>query len=292
MQINFRRFLLELCSYTYHLSYLQNLPTCELDGSFSAKQCKGGKIAGRCFCHNEQGERIFGFDWWKNAENMTCACSRHRARLEAAGRLDVTLHCARNGNYEPLQCDSGVCWCADPKTGVIVPGTGRAVPQGLWKLLPCYNADEMGTEYLRECESASHAQMLLKQKLYTHGTTDVSLNNLQCDYDGSYGKYKIENGIASCMWRDGTKIGSYQAGANLVGQMNCYCARDHKHFEEAGLSLTLSCTGNGNYEKTQGFNGKIFCVDRDGFAVTSYFGSVIGLDCDPFYYYEIKEPLE
>lgn len=43
-----------------------------MDGSFSAKQCKGGKVAGRCFCHNEQGERIFGFDWWKNADNMTC----------------------------------------------------------------------------------------------------------------------------------------------------------------------------------------------------------------------------
>lgn len=70
------------------------------------------------------------------------------------------------------------------------------------------------------------------------------------------------------------------------------CAKDHKHFEEAGLGFTLSCMGNGNYEKTQGFNGKIFCVDRDGFSVTSYFDSVIGLDCDQYYYYEIKEPLE
>lgn len=64
------------------------------------------------------------------------ACSRHRAKLESDGRLDVTLHCARNGNYEQLQCDSGVCWCADPKTGVTLPGT-RVVQEGLWKLLPC-----------------------------------------------------------------------------------------------------------------------------------------------------------
>lgn len=54
---------------------------------------------------------------------------------------------------------------------------------------------EMGSKYLRECESAAHAQMLLRQKLFKHGTTDVSFNNLQCDYDGSYGKYKIENGM-------------------------------------------------------------------------------------------------
>lgn len=68
--------------------------------------------------------------------SLYSACSRHRARLEAEGRLDVTLHCARNGNYEKLQCDSGVCWCADPKTGVTLPGT-RVVPHGLWNLLPC-----------------------------------------------------------------------------------------------------------------------------------------------------------
>lgn len=41
-----------------------------------------------------------------------------------------------NGNYEPLQCDSGVCWCADETTGRIVNGT-RAVPQILWTKLPC-----------------------------------------------------------------------------------------------------------------------------------------------------------
>lgn len=70
------------------------------------------------------------------------------------------------------------------------------------------------------------------------------------------------------------------------------CARDSKHFEEAGLGFTLSCMGNGNYEKTQGFNGKVFCVDRDGFSVTNYFDSIIGLDCDQYYYYEIKKPLE
>lgn len=54
---------------------------------------------------------------------------------------------------------------------------------------------EMGTQYLRECESAAYAQMILRHALYEHGTTDVSFNNIQCDYDGSYGKYRIENGM-------------------------------------------------------------------------------------------------
>lgn len=81
--------------------------------------------------------KVSNYIWlfWRK-KSLYSACSRHRARLEAEGRLDVTLHCARNGNYEKLQCDSGVCWCADPKTGVTLPGT-RVVPRGLWNLLPC-----------------------------------------------------------------------------------------------------------------------------------------------------------
>lgn len=64
------------------------------------------------------------------------ACSRHRYNLEKSGRIDVTLHCSSNGNYENLQCDSGVCWCANEKTGKVVAGT-RVVPESMWKLLPC-----------------------------------------------------------------------------------------------------------------------------------------------------------
>lgn len=64
------------------------------------------------------------------------ACSRRRSRLEQSGRLDVTLHCQRNGNYEELQCDLGVCWCAEPKTGALKIGTA-VVHESLWNLLPC-----------------------------------------------------------------------------------------------------------------------------------------------------------
>lgn len=67
---------------------------------------------------------------------MSCACSRRRAKLEAAGRIDVTFHCAANGDYEEMQCDSGICWCAEPTTGTIQAGT-IAVPQPLWDMLPC-----------------------------------------------------------------------------------------------------------------------------------------------------------
>lgn len=67
---------------------------------------------------------------------MTCACSRQRFKAEASGRRDVTLHCMPNGNFERLQCDMGICWCATEQQGHIEMGT-VAVPESLWTYLPC-----------------------------------------------------------------------------------------------------------------------------------------------------------
>lgn len=55
------------------------------------------------------------------------------------------------------------------------------------------NEDKFGTRYLRQCESAAHAQNIIRQKLYDRGMLDVSFTNIKCDYDGSYGAYTIEN---------------------------------------------------------------------------------------------------
>ena len=54
-------------------------------------------------------------------------------------------------------------------------------------------------------------------------------------------------------------------------------------FEEAGLTLTLGCSPNGNYDTLQDQNGQRFCVDRDGFVVEDELmpGQT---DCSPFIY--------
>lgn len=125
------------CHHLVHLpEEIQWKPDCYSDGRFAAKQCRGDKVSGRCFCYGDTGAKIFGWDWRVNEEEMTCACSRRRARLEAAGQLDVTLHCTQNGNYEELQCDRDVCWCADSLTGALQLGTPM-VPYTMWKALPC-----------------------------------------------------------------------------------------------------------------------------------------------------------
>ncbi|KAG5681650.1 hypothetical protein PVAND_011065 [Polypedilum vanderplanki] len=259
-------------------------PTCEIDGTYSAKQCRGDKISGRCFCYAETGEKLFGWDWWRNAINMTCACSRQRFRAETTGRLDVTLHCLPNGNFERLQCDMGICWCADEQFGHIEKGT-IAVPESLWTYLPCYNSTEHGDQYLRKCESAAHAQKLIQKKLLNRGVINAVPNQIRCNYDGTHAEITIENPLVYCQMSDGLKL-NFATLSKMMGDMNCNCARDEKIFKNAGIDFNLRCRDNGNYEPIQDQNGKIFCVDRDGYAVSGLLNSdSSGIDCDQFFYY-------
>lgn len=47
-------------------------PSCEPDGTFSPKQCKGTLNEGFCYCADSEGRRIFGREWANKAGNMTC----------------------------------------------------------------------------------------------------------------------------------------------------------------------------------------------------------------------------
>ena len=70
------------------------------------------------------------------------------------------------------------------------------------------------------------------------------------------------------------------------------CARDEKIFKNAGIVFKLRCRNNGNYESVQDQNGKIFCVDRDGYAVSSLMESESDFNCDKFFYYAEEDILE
>ncbi len=47
---------------------------------------------------------------------------------------DLTYHCSSNGNFEPLQCNRGMCYCANTQTGQPV---SFVVNAPMWKTLPC-----------------------------------------------------------------------------------------------------------------------------------------------------------
>lgn len=222
---------------------------CTSDGKFGPVQCKGDLFTGRCFCADENGNRIFGQMWRREAAEMTCACSRRRADMEASGDRVVTLHCTTSGDYEPLQCDNGMCWCAQPKTGqpTVIP-----VREEDMNRLPCYSASVTGEQYLRRCESLVAVNAMISQEQLEHGTNFFGNPVNFCDYDGSYGPYQITNGIAYCTGRDGSILGAWQVISSEMDGMTCNCARDSMiHFPEQGMTVTETCQANGNYRPNQ-----------------------------------------
>ncbi|XP_063919578.1 uncharacterized protein LOC135134721 [Zophobas morio] len=244
-----------------------NPTSCTKEGKFGPIQCKGERTTGRCFCFDEDGNRLFGQQWWAQAENMTCACSRRKAEMLVEDSENYvffnSLHCNSMGNYEPLQCDvvSEQCWCADEQTGDL---TSPVVPQVAVSKLPCYNSLEVGTQYLRQCENKLFAQKNIEHQLKLRGTT-ASFGTFLCDGDGSYGVFAIIDGLGYCTWRDNTKIGSYSSGDPDPAKQNCNCARDTKIFADNGKTQLLKCSSNGNYQSYQGNGQNTYCVDPDGY---------------------------
>ena len=90
------------------------------------------------------------------AENVTCTCSDHFNQLLVTGTRgcnggqckqgDISentleyysqIHqkCDSGGNWERLQCNSGICFCVDPKTGKPTPD--KAALYGALQSLAC-----------------------------------------------------------------------------------------------------------------------------------------------------------
>lgn len=263
---------------TYY-SALRFKPSCNNDGTWTAKQCKGG-LNGRCLCYDAEGTRLYGDALFRDSENMTCACSRRKADLETT--RTTTFHCDSMGNYEPLQCDmiSKQCWCADSMTGDLV---SAVVPLKAITLLTCFSVEVYGSQYLRQCESKLFAQTVIREKLEKHGVTYLTQDFLLCDNDGAYGSFIIENDNAYCTWRNNSIIGAWQANIqDGYTDLRCNCARDFYKY-----SVDQTCLSNGNYRPLQHDSSNFYCVDNDGFAKT---GILNGLDsttrdehCDQFY---------
>uniref|UniRef100_A0A336MXI8 CSON006425 protein n=1 Tax=Culicoides sonorensis TaxID=179676 RepID=A0A336MXI8_CULSO len=273
------------CFRTRHISdSITLLPFCDPDDSFAAVQCKGDKVTGRCFCSTDEGVKIFGWDWWRNADEMTCACSRWRHKLEEDGYSGAFLHCEQNGNYEELQCTTKFCWCADPKTGALKTGT-RIVPKALWKHLPCYDKFEFGDSYQRQCESTNYMASILIDQYKARGTTEVMLRNTVCDYDGSYGSHVITNGLVYCLWRDGSRIDPYSAVLSELSSIDCSCARDKIAFQYAGIEFTASCNASGAYRSVQQENDKFYCADKDGYAASPPLEWATDEECEGYFWY-------
>ncbi|CAL4104823.1 unnamed protein product, partial [Meganyctiphanes norvegica] len=112
-------------------------------------------------------------------------CSRRVWEQQQNGIDFPTLHCLENGNYEPIQCENGYCYCIDPNTTVTY---GPTVPEKAMFILPCYNKTLLGEadKYLRLCDSKGHAHSSLREFVLGKGVEDAPLQTVSCDPDGSF----------------------------------------------------------------------------------------------------------
>jgi Thyroglobulin type-1 repeat len=84
---------------------------CEPDGYYIAVQSNDLST----FCADKDGERIEEFSVARGsieAANMNCKCARARSLLAGGGYHELP-DCCPNGNYRPLTCRRGFCYCVD-----------------------------------------------------------------------------------------------------------------------------------------------------------------------------------
>ncbi|XP_046436844.1 uncharacterized protein LOC124188330 [Daphnia pulex] len=252
-------------------------PECDIDGSHKALQCKSNGADPRCFCYSKEGKRIFGSDWntKEKRDKMKCQCARLVDNLtknqekDGYKNNDLTYHCSSNGNFEPLQCNRGMCYCANTQTGQPV---SFVVNAQMWKTLPCYNATTMGFDYLKICDSQANALALIKKEMRYHGGNPITLAAPQCDPDGSFYAKQCDGNQCYCRSRANENIGTYSTQLNTDPEVTqeCLCARDKVIFQDANKAHEYICNSGGDYEPMQTIGGSAFCMDRDGFITSEY----------------------
>ncbi|KAI8426496.1 hypothetical protein MSG28_005310 [Choristoneura fumiferana] len=183
-----------------------------------------------------------------------------------AGKCRPPANCLQDGSYAPVQCKgdlfTGRCFCSDK--------SGNRIFGQMWKSeaagMTCDSAIHMGESYLRRCESIVQALDAIHKEQSNHGTKYLSNSKTICDYDGSYGSYKIEGTSAYCTGRDGSILGPWSVEANNIAGMNCNCARDTSmYFPDHGMIVVETCESNGNYKTKQNIGDYWYCVDSDGY---------------------------
>lgn len=83
----------------------------------------------RCFCVNEEGERIFGEVLYEHINRElinACQCSRFHEKLKKLDfgfkKATLTARCTDDGSFDPLQCFGDICYCVEPTFGYSVSG--------------------------------------------------------------------------------------------------------------------------------------------------------------------------
>ncbi|CAB4060990.1 unnamed protein product [Lepeophtheirus salmonis] len=201
-----------------------------LKKEFLESKYSNDMLVTRMYCSDVKGRKISGaYDHISpdGKSSTGCLCSRKKDEMMKIGKtnLDSSLHCS---------------------TDVL--------------LQLCF---EVGTMYLRRCESRIINKVKTEAILQKHGHYWRQPYITDCEYNGSFGPIRCSvesEKICRCTDPYGKQIKSYFASIS-AGQMDCRCALD----EYYGHTNQQCANHFGGYKELQEGIGEEWCIDEDGF---------------------------
>ena len=272
-------------------------PSCEDDGTYSAKQCWGS--TGKCWCSDKDGNKL--------DDDVSCMSSKCQTELKAAsGKLGAFApSCEDDGTYSAKQCwgSTGQCWCVE-SSGVKLENDLSCIADSE-KPKTCMEAKNLAmssnriNEFIPKCEQDGKLWKMQQCKSTTecwcvNPTTGVALPSTsliscapipksdcqskrdettakgplpgafmpRCEDDGTYSAKQCwgSTGKCWCSDKDGNKLD------DDVSCMSSKCQTELKAASGKLGAFAPSCEDDGTYSAKQcwGSTGKCWCSDKDG----------------------------
>ncbi|KAJ8013237.1 hypothetical protein DPEC_G00051180 [Dallia pectoralis] len=89
----------------------EHIPQCSEDGRFRHIQCDLSGV--ECWCVNAEGAEISGTRRNGSVAYCLTSCQLDRQQALLDGNALLVPQCKASGEYQPVQCDRGQCWCVD-----------------------------------------------------------------------------------------------------------------------------------------------------------------------------------
>lgn len=254
------------------LGYMELRPNCDYGGLYENYKCVPGEI---CYCVDPYGNRIFGEIPYTQHPKlfMDCGCSRSDARVRSfLGELHADQHfrCLSNGDYDPLQCIDGACFCVHKRDGlssidkqklVNISTIAEKNPSCFDSLLHNEN------DYYKPCEQKYLLALEEIKKYEEEDEIEVfGFVAPNCQLDGRYAPIQTTKLTKYCSDPNGKLIEDYSLAKSDPDAltMDCKCARIRYLAEMEPNIEKPDCCSNGNYRAVQCRRGLCRCVDNNG----------------------------
>ncbi|CAG2119367.1 unnamed protein product, partial [Medioppia subpectinata] len=257
--------------FTFGLSLLEDASnvTCKCADHFyqtystiPSKACRRDEDTGKCSCH-------------KSPDSNACADEVDQLNLERFAQ--ISPKCSGTGNFEPLQCINGTCFCVDEATGRPTPD--KAALYGALQTLPCFdlekakkvNTKESDANYLNPCEKQLRRPEALSLEFKKKGTELKNMKEVVCSPDGKYALKQCTDTVCMCVKPDTAGLAdNYRLDLAKATDMECMCALQGYLSKQGTSYNNLACDPSGNFQAYQcsSEGRKCNCVDPYGAAIS------------------------